>query len=142
MKLLITPTQSEKFERCKHMEHIPIRLYVRKDHRGLGGFEIAGVMKNPLYDAEAAELEGEGVKKSLRRLKKSVKVAGRVAGFAAPGVALVAPQVGLGLGVASLATRTVLGDGEEEPPVEEATMKRKNQKPKKLPRYAIAKKKP
>jgi hypothetical protein len=146
MKLLITPTQSEKFDRCSHLEHIPILLYVRKDHRGAGGFEIAGVMKNPLYDPETAALEGEGIKKSLRRLKKSVKVAGRVDGFAASGVALVAPQIGFGLGVASAVTRAVLGDGEEEPRLpaaEEATPKKKkhNQQTRELPRYAIAKKK-
>jgi hypothetical protein len=147
MKILISPTQSAKFERCAHMEYLPIRLYVRKDHRGAGGFEVAGSLKNPLYDPETAALEGEGIKKSLKRLKKSVKVAGRVAGFAASGAALVAPQIALGLGVASAATRAVLGDGEEEPRlpvVEETTPKRKKhkQQPRELPRYAIAKKKP
>jgi hypothetical protein len=145
MKIVITPKQSEKFDRCKHMEDVPIRLYVRKDHNGAGGFEIGGSIKNPMYVVpEAAVLEGEGVKKNL---KKVVKVAGKVAGFVAPGVALVAPPVGLGLGVASAATRAVLGDGEVPPPpsvVDETPPKKK--RPKKqhtteLPRYTIAKKK-
>jgi hypothetical protein len=144
MKILISPTQSEKFERCAHMEYMPIRLYVRKDHKGAGGFEVAGSIKNPLYDPETAELEGEGVKKNLKRLKKAVKVGGKVAGFVAPAVALVAPQVGLGLGVASAATRAVLGDGEVPPVVEESGPPKKKrvkkQHTRELPRYAIAKK--
>jgi hypothetical protein len=141
MKILISPTQSEKFDRCKHLEYMPIRLYVRKDHRGAGGFEVAASIKNPLYDPETAELEGEGVKKNIRRLKKIVKVGGKVAGAVAPAVALVAPQVGLGLGVASAATRAVLGDGEVAAPVVEETAKRsKKHHAKELPRYVIAKK--
>jgi hypothetical protein len=145
MKILISPTQSEKFDRCKHMEEMPIRLYVRKDHNGAGGFEIAGSIKNPMYDSETAELEGEGVKKNLKRLKKTVKIAGKAAGFVAPAVALVAPQVGLGLGVAAAATRAVLGDGEVPLVVEESSEPKKKKRVKKqhtaeLPRYAIAKK--
>jgi hypothetical protein len=146
MKMLISPTQSEKFERCAHMEHMPIRLYVRKDHKGAGGFEVAGSMKNPLYDPETAELEGEGAKKNLKRLKKAVKFGGKAAGAVAPAVALVAPQIGLGLGVASAATRAVLGDGEVQPSspvVEEPQLKKKRTKKqhtKELPRYATAKK--
>jgi hypothetical protein len=148
MKILISPTQSEKFDRCKHMEHMPIRLYVRKDHNGAGGFEVAGSIKNPMYDPEAAALEGNGVEKNLKRLKKAVKIGGKVAGFVAPAVALVAPPVGLGLGVASAATRAVLGDGDVPPPpsvVDETPPKKKRAKKQhatELPRYAIAKKKP
>jgi hypothetical protein len=146
MKILISPTQSEKFERCKHLEYMPIRLYVRKDHRGAGGFEVAASIKNPLYDPETADLEGEGVKKNIRRLKKIVKVGGKAAGAVAPAVALVAPQIGLGLGVASAATRAVLGDGEVAAPVVEETATHDKKRAKKhhakeLPRYAIAKKK-
>jgi hypothetical protein len=146
MKIVITPTQSEKFDRCKHMEDVPIRLYVRKDHNGAGGFEIGGSIKNPMYVVpEAAVLEGDGV---VKNLKKVVKVAGKVAGFVAPAVALVAPPVGLGLGVASAATRAVLGDGEVPPApsvVDEMPPKKKRAKKQnatELPRYVIAKKKP
>jgi hypothetical protein len=148
MKILITPTQSEKFDRCKHMEDMPIRMYVRKDRNGAGGFEVAGSIKNPMYDPEAAVLEGEGVTKNLKKLKKVAKVAGKVAGFVAPAVALVAPPVGLGLGVASAATRAVLGDGEVPPPpsvVDEMPPKKKRAKKQhatEMPRYTIAKKKP
>jgi hypothetical protein len=146
MKILISPTQSEKFERCAHMEYMPIRLYVRKDHKGAGGFEVAGSIKNPLYDPETAEIEGEGVKKNIRRLKKVVKIGGKVAGAVAPAVALVAPQVGLGLGVASAATKAVLGDGEVAASVVEETgthnkKRAKKHHAKELPRYAVAKKK-
>ena len=147
MKILISPTQSEKFERCKHMECMPIRLYVRKDHKGAGGFEVAGSIKNPLYDPETADLEGEGVKRNIKRLKKAVKIGGKVVGAVAPAVALVAPQIGLGLGVASAATRAVLGDGEVAAPVVEESVAHDRKRAKKhhakaLPRYAIAKKKP
>jgi hypothetical protein len=147
MKIIISPTQADKFEKCKQMETMPIRVYVQKDHNGDGGYEIAATIVNPVYDAETAELEGEGVKKNLKRLKKVVKFGGKVAGFAAPVVALVAPPVGLGLGVASAATRAVLGDGEMPPPVvEEAPQKTKRSKKKRsaageVPRYTVAKKK-
>jgi hypothetical protein len=147
LKILISPTQSEKFERCKHMEYMPIRLYVRKDHRGAGGFEVAASMKNPLYDPETADLEGEGIRKNIRRLKKAVKIGGKVVGSVAPAVAIVAPQVGLGLGVASAATRAVLGDGEVAALVVEETVTHDRKRTKKHhakepPRYTIAKKKP
>jgi hypothetical protein len=90
---------------------MPIRLYVRKDHKGAGGFEVETSIKNPLYDPSEAELAGEGLRASVRKLKKGLKVTGKVAGVMAPAVALVAPEVGLGLGLASAATRAVLGDG-------------------------------
>jgi hypothetical protein len=146
MKILISPTQSEKFERCRHLEYMPIRLYVRKDHKGAGGFEVEAMIKNPLYDPAEAEIHGEGIKSSVRKL---VKVGGRVAGFAAPAVALAAPEVGLGLGVVSAATRAVLGDGGEgsdNEPAAAPSKKHKKQykKPKEKAggRYVIAKKKP
>jgi hypothetical protein len=145
MKILISPTQAEKFDRCKHMEHMPIRVYVRKDHKGAGGFEVAGSIKNPLYDpetaADEAKLEGEGIAKNMKRLKK----AGRAAGFVAPAVAFLAPELGVGLGVASAATRAILGDGdvpavvvEEAPPPK--TKRAKKQHAGDMPRYTIAKK--
>jgi hypothetical protein len=146
MKIIISPTQSEKFERCKHMEQMPIRVYVRKDHKGAGGFEVAGSITNPLYDhqtaAEEAKLEGEGIAKVLKKLKKT----GRAVGYAAPAVAMIAPELGIGMGVVSAATRAVLGDGEVVAPVvEEAppkTKKAKKHHAKEPPRYVVAKKKP
>jgi hypothetical protein len=147
MKIVISPTQADKFVKCKQMEHMPIRVYVRKDHNGDGGYEIAATIVNPVYDADAAALEGDGVKKNLKRLKKIVKIGGKVAGFVAPAVALVAPPVGLGLGVASAAAKVVLGDGEMPPPVvvDEAPQKTKMTKKKRaaageVPRYTLAKK--
>jgi hypothetical protein len=155
MKILISPTQSEKFDRCKHLEYMPIRLYVRKDHKGAGGFEIEGLMKNPLFDPSEAELAGEGLRASVRKLKKGVKVAGKVAGAVAPAVALVASEVGLGLGLASAATRAVLGDGEaavamsasdDDEPTAAAPYRKKKKEKKKAKqggRYTLnAKKKP
>jgi hypothetical protein len=140
MKILVSPTQSEKFERCAHVEHMPIRLYVRKDHQGNGGYEVASTIKNPLYvppplDPETPDLEGEGIKKDIKRFKKTVKAAGVVAGAASPAVGLVAPQIGIGLGMAAAATRAVLGDGEAVVPVDE-----RRKQDGKLPRYVIAKK--
>lgn len=156
MKILISPTQSEKFDRCKHLEYMPIRLYVRKDHKGAGGFEVEASIKNPLYDPAEAEIAGEGMRANVRKLKKGVKVAGKVAGFIAPAVALAAPEVGLGLAVASAASRAVLGDGgegersefdDDEPAVAMAPPSKKHKKPKKKEkaggRYSLqAKKKP
>ena len=145
MKILISPTQLEKFERCKHTEHMPIRLYVRKDHRGAGGYEAAESIKiqNPLYEPpKTADLEGGGIKKNFRSLKRAIKIGGNVAAAAAPVVALVAPQVALDLGLAAAATRAVLGDGA---PVTEETVTRKRAKKQhraktESPRYVIAKK--
>jgi hypothetical protein len=140
MKILVSPTQSEKFERCAHILDMPIRLYVRKDHQGNGGYEVASTIKNPLYDPETAELEGEGVKKNIKRLKKTVKAAGKVVGSVSPAVALVAPQIGIGLGMAAAATRAVLGDGEAVVPVDEETGQPNKKRTGKLPRYVVAKK--
>lgn len=149
MKILITPTQAEKFDRCKHSERMSIRLYVRKDHNGKGGFEIPAVIDNPLYEPGAEDLEGEGVARNMKRLKQAAKSAGKVAGLIAPAVALVAPQVGFGLREASVASRVVLGDGTQltaEDDDDEARVVKRKRKQQgtttKVPRYAIAKKKP
>jgi hypothetical protein len=92
VKVLITPTQYERFEKNKHLPQLSCRLYVRRDHKAGGGHEISTMITNPLF-----EQFGSG-KIGVKSLGKSLSKISKLAMAAAPAAAASgAPQVAAGL---------------------------------------------
>lgn len=78
LKLTVTETQLAKLRGNADRSHLPIRLYVKVDHLGRGGYEMASVVANPFHEAASDdddEMEGEGLKKLGKKLKKAANKA-------------------------------------------------------------------
>ena len=121
VKVLITPTQYERFEKNKHLAQLSCRLYIRRDHKAGGGFfEISTMISNPLFIQE-----GSG-KICIKSLGKSLSKISKVAMAAAP----VAMASGMPQADAGLAAVGVVG-----------SLAGKGKNPPKANRYRLAKKK-
>ena len=119
VKVLITPTQYERFEKNKHLAQLSCRLYIRRDHKAGGGHEISTMITNPLF-----EQQGNG-KIGVKSLGKSLSKISKLAKNAAPiAAAMGAPQAAVGLATVG-AVGTLVGKG----------------KPLKANRYRLEKKK-
>ena len=174
LKLVVTPTQLEKLKRNPHSPQIPIRLFVRRDHRGRGGGEMPAVVTNPFFNPSAAPqarpMEGEGLKKFGKKLKKAAnkatpyleaqaRLGSEVAKIAAP-VALAAgrPELAAGLTAGAAITDTLLDEQQQQPqyppyyqqpppppqqqqPPPQQGQGRRAPRPAARPRYQLAKKK-
>ena len=119
VKVLITPTQYERFEKNKHLAQLSCRLYVRRDHKAGGGHEISTMITNPLF-----EQFGSG-KIGVKSLGKSLSKISKLATTAAP----IAASMGAPQAAIALATVGAVGN---------LTGKGKTQK---ANRYRLAKKK-
>ena len=92
VKVLITPTQYERFEQNKHLAQLNCRLYIRRDHKAGGGFEISTMITNHLFNQQGSGKIGiKSLGKSLSKISKLAMAAAHVA--AASG----APQAAAGL---------------------------------------------
>ena len=65
-KVLITPTQYERFENNKHLAQLNCRPYVRRDHKAGGDHDTSTMITNPLFEqVRAGKVGVKSLGKSL-----------------------------------------------------------------------------
>ena len=122
VKVLITPTQYERFEKNKHLAQLSCRLYIRRDHKAGGGFEISTMISNPLFVQE-----GSG-KIGIKSLGKSLSKISKLAMTAAPATAAAGmPQAAVGLAAVGV-VGTLAGKGKNPPKANRYRLAKKQNK--------------